>query len=346
MQSLDSENLDALVDPLLVDVAPGSSSEHSDVSINKTDGLSLSLMEIINHHIKIITPEAVSMWQRTADDFDGHLNICMSNPFLDLCITDNNIGGHAVKMYSDSFNFPSTGARIGGCRFFNLPGSDSSNPINQVLRVYPDANKRPEFVLTFWGKLFTGRSGETNLGWASSINLTDAVVQVALRCEETETKVGSCDSQSSDDEFGDDHWDPYLAKLLVFIYTLQTYHSSVLVLGPSTVHQPQSSELLPDFGDPTAKMPMHYQLKYMSAAVYNSGQDTATNIAKMTQNGRTRMGAWLCHRGNHRIHIVWGEEAEKKTLYCVPITDGRYDRVPQDIWWMCFMVSDKATNVW
>ena len=346
LQPFDHENLDVLIDPVLVQMIPASSVDSSEASATKSDGLANSLVDIINRHIKTITPEAVAKWERTADDFDGHIDVRISPLFQDLCITDNNIGGHVVKMHSKDFKLPYAGARIGGCMFFNLPEAGNSETVNQIIRTNISANGRLEFILTFWGKLFTGCFGETNLGWAASINVTDAIIQVALRCESTETKTGSWTSESSDDEFWDDHWDAYLARLLLFIYTLQTYHTSLLVLGPSTVHQTQFSELMPDFGEPMINMPRHYQLKYMSAAVHHSGEGIATNIAKMTKKGRARMGGWLCRPEKHRMHIVWGEEADKKILYCVPVTDGRYDHIPQDVWWLCFMVSDKAVNMW
>jgi hypothetical protein len=147
--------------------------------------------------------------QVPANAFDLGLEYSTTLPFIDLCITDNTLPGQAVKFHSADFVPSSASVRIGDCQFFNLPipiGSQTTNfdrlepqdggragntarstltvveeTVGRVLRTEVGSDGRPRFVITFFGDLYSAESStKANLGWASSIDLTDPVRRLAV----------------------------------------------------------------------------------------------------------------------------------------------------------------------
>jgi hypothetical protein len=144
-----------------------------------------------------------------ANPFDLKCDYSTSVPFIDLCVFDLSLPGHAVKYSSADFTLSSASVRIGHCQFLNFPTRSGLKPtsfsleesvalrmnddfvkpssrvttktVRQTLRTEMGSDGRPRYILTFYGDLFSfGRPSRAKLGWASSIDITDPVRKFAV----------------------------------------------------------------------------------------------------------------------------------------------------------------------
>jgi hypothetical protein len=112
----------------------------------------------------------------------------LSNPFLDSCIIDQSIPGESIRLRSSGFQLGSAGFQLGNCSFLNIrPDQPSPSQISAELqdcrphfRVEVGEDCRLRFMITFWGDIHRLDRRGTQLGFASTIDLTRAIRQFAV----------------------------------------------------------------------------------------------------------------------------------------------------------------------
>jgi hypothetical protein len=109
--------------------------------------------------------------------------------FTSSCVIDLALPGQAIKWQSRDLIVGSAMLQLGACSFLNLYPktvkeikSTTKTGTNHHLRIEIGNDGRQRFILTFWGKLVTFETQPTRqrLGWASNIDITNIIRQLAI----------------------------------------------------------------------------------------------------------------------------------------------------------------------
>jgi hypothetical protein len=342
---------------------------------------------------------------------DQPLSAYLGQPFVNTCITDNNIPGQVVKLQSRHFIVGTAGLRVGECEFFNisptfqtdLSGMSNANPESQAdgqllqdpkrtLRIEVDADKRPKFTLTFWGDLHPLVKSKCRLGWISNLDVTDAIRKMAiaehyahipcplitcdglshgrpgLLWELTETRERQVNSQhkalpvrksGQEDEKANQKSPLRLPRkvrpamnptrhedtVLGLIARLREYHASVLVFS-TELGVPSTSTR--DFGQGSQSV---FRLRFVSSDLIHQREDLAHNISAMNQKSLQELGEVFGGVEERMTQILWGKDAKRMKLYCVPVMESRHEdgadgEAIWPRWWVCFMHDFNSQKLW